>query len=305
MRHFLSDRWSSSLSRPPKKAASAGFTLVEMLAVVVIISMLAALMLPALVGARARARIAQCCHNQSELGKAILQYEVAKNKLPGYANHITTGTSSTSAVGYTVSWVPVLFPYMGRMDLWEGDSASGVVGWRRVGVGVSTSKPMAVAKIPLLVCPDDEQEADYPLSYVVSVGTATDDPTSGLETQTNLFRNLSLFSQKAITLSSVKSPSRRPMLSERAFPLGGVKANRDWTFRGTQSEPMVASLGFRWPMLAATAGTTSVSGPFIEAVPNNHPIHAGIVNITFCDGHTESVSLDTMCDAFDYAPITQ
>ncbi|MEN6557571.1 MAG: DUF1559 domain-containing protein [Thermoguttaceae bacterium] len=303
MRHFA-DR-SSNKSLPAKKAISAGFTLVELLAVVVIISMLVGLMLPALIGARARARIAQCCHNQGELGKAIIQYEVAKNKLPGYANHISTGTSGSATVGYTVSWVPVLFPYLGRMDLWEG--TTGTDSWRRVGTNGNT--PATPTSMPLLVCPDDELPNNGTLSYVVSVGSATD-ATGGSATQNSVFRNLSMFPQKAITLSSVKSPSRRPMLSERTYMLDTTAetSGRCWDARGQQNYAMVERCGFRWPDVAPVtdADKKSVSEPFIETkVSGDHPIHAGIVNITFCDGHVESVSIDATCDAFDYAPITQ
>ncbi|MGQ9915175.1 MAG: prepilin-type N-terminal cleavage/methylation domain-containing protein [Thermogutta sp.] len=54
------------------------FTLVELLVVVVIISILVALLLPAIVGSRERARSAQCQNRLSEIGKACLTYESEK-----------------------------------------------------------------------------------------------------------------------------------------------------------------------------------------------------------------------------------
>jgi prepilin-type N-terminal cleavage/methylation domain-containing protein len=133
--------------------APSAFTLVELLVVVVIISMLAGLLLPALIGARGRARIAQCTNHQGELGKAIHQYEIAKNRLPGYANHITTAGTDTTATGYTVGWVPVLFPYMGRMDLWEG--TSGTDSWRR-SIALNATYLLNPPSMSLLLCPDDD-----------------------------------------------------------------------------------------------------------------------------------------------------
>ena len=79
--------------------------------VIVIISMLVGLLTPALISARGRARIAQCTNNQHELALAITQYDVAKHHLPGYINLVH---------GTAVSWVPVLFPFLDRNDLWEG-----------------------------------------------------------------------------------------------------------------------------------------------------------------------------------------
>ena len=89
----------------------SAFTLVELLVVIVIISMLVGLLMPAMISARGRARIAQCTNNQHELSLAVQQYDGAKQHLPGYINRILiAGTSNYAAV----SWVPVLFPFWGE-----------------------------------------------------------------------------------------------------------------------------------------------------------------------------------------------
>lgn len=238
---------------PPSRAAR-GFTLVELLVVVVIISILMGLLLPAIVGARARARIAQCTNNQKELGSAILQYELAKKRLPGYANRI--------ANTITASWVPVLFPYLGRMDLWEGAN-----GWRS---GDSTTN---VVYIKQLICPD--MPATGPaLTYVVNVGVGSN---------TGLFRDLTATS--SISLSDVKSPSRQPMISELAAP-----ADRRWD--EIDSAVTAVQFGFPWPENLAAAGV-----PVTDMLP---PIHPGIVIITFCDGRVESVADDTLCSVYAF-----
>ena len=72
----------------PFRLLPFAFTLVELLVVVTIIGILIALLMPAVLAARERARIAQCTSNQREVGLAIMQYEVAKQKYPGYANTI-------------------------------------------------------------------------------------------------------------------------------------------------------------------------------------------------------------------------
>ena len=243
----------------PRPSSLHGFTLVELLVVITIISMLIGLLLPAVMSARGRARITQCTNNQKELGLAILHYDLAKGHLPGYANRI----GSTKA-----SWIPVLFPFLGRMDLWEG-----ATGWRSGGTSLNP-------RIPQLICPDESPTGDCPLSYVVNVGLATGGDT--LANQTSVFRHLFDFSTTAITMSNIKSPSRRPMLSELALP-----ANRQWNDTGTSVTG--DQLGFLWP----NDGTGTVGAAIT-------PIHPGIVIVTFCDGHVESLSDDTACSVYDY-----
>lgn len=63
------------MSRTARRPASIGaFTLIEMLVVVGIISLLAALLFPVLISARSKARSAVCLSNMKQIGDAILLY---------------------------------------------------------------------------------------------------------------------------------------------------------------------------------------------------------------------------------------
>ncbi len=275
-----------------KRSRGGGFTLVELLVVVVIIAMLVGLLLPAVLSARARARITQCTNNQRELGTAVINYATQKQHLPGYANTIyDKGIDQNVAV----SWIPVLLPFLGRNDLWKGDGL-----WRSYPDNAS-SNPNFSPGIGQLVCPSVMSKPSGPmLTYTVNVGPIIPDETDST-TQQGVFRNRAA-GVPDVFLSDIPSHSQRPMISESTY-LANVAAgpvNRYWNL--TSDDPAIITanqFGFIWPLeLPLTSPThNALIG---EVLP---PIHPGIVIVTFCDGHVESLSEDGECRVYDWQPI--
>lgn len=135
------------------------FTLVELLVVISILSLLVALLLPAVMAARGSARRAQCQNNLHNVGLAMLSELSAKRRFPASGHFGVAGYAPYH------SWVVALLPWLERADLaeeWKLDRPSTDPGNQSLGrVG-----------LPILVCPDDisEQAGEGNLSYAVNGG---------------------------------------------------------------------------------------------------------------------------------------
>ena len=160
---------------------SSGFTLVEMLVVISIITVLAALILPAVQNAREAARRAECQNNIRQIGLAMTQFSTAKARLPArghwlsaadgtgqYVSRNSTTTAGTALAAH--SWVVDALPYLEQQEIhtrwnfhwpYHADDA-----------GNSTNLTLSGIFLKILVCPDDDtiQPGEGNLSYVVNGG---------------------------------------------------------------------------------------------------------------------------------------
>lgn len=96
--------------------SNSGLTLTELLAVIAIIGVLVALLLPAIQNARERARQVQCASNLIQLIVAVQNYEDAVNAYPP-GTIDTNGPIVNLPQGYHHNWIEQILPYVELQNL--------------------------------------------------------------------------------------------------------------------------------------------------------------------------------------------
>lgn len=279
-----------------------GFTLAELLVVITIIGMLIALLVPAVTGARDAARRTQCGNFQSNLGKAIIQYELSKQHFPPYAK--TLGSR------YNINWAVQILPYMGRSDVWAE--------WQAWQSGTRPNANAAV-KLDFFRCPNQTNADPYRLSYAVNCGMWDNNSGGYFDWPANgIFMNqadltdggapaVAATNQKFVSMGDIKDGTQYTILLTENLQAGNwvnISGNQAvangveyalgvlWWPRGWNGG-VEAPIGTNNPQLKINVQRDTVSPNQYHARPSAN--HGNLVVVTFCDGHQRQ-----MKDSMEY-----
>jgi prepilin-type N-terminal cleavage/methylation domain-containing protein len=307
-----------------------GFTLVELLVVISIIGMLVAMLLPAVQAAREAGRRANCQNNQKQWGLAMLGFESARGKFPGFFGQIAKipGAAAGNCEYYWGSWMVSAFPYMEHKDLFTqwttGNMANGLVYLQEAHCPSS---------------PSVESAGETTFSYQVNGGRAGicsyaysgayyDIPACGVfdvDVPTDTIKGTpwpEFANKRSVSMSSIQDgTSSTLMLSENTqemsfsgytgtgwalYPVGTDIASADAMGNPTAGflvSKAERTLCFRIPQAVSTSYPNgmeyinqNVDEPSRDCRPASH--HPGVVIVTFCDNHQYILSEDVELRVF-------
>jgi prepilin-type N-terminal cleavage/methylation domain-containing protein/prepilin-type processing-associated H-X9-DG protein len=172
-------------------ACQKAFTIIELLVVISIISVLLALLVPAVLRARSAARRTDFLHRMRQVGQALNTFAISKGRYPGYVDRILSYRSDVDprfmedrlthygGLGRPETWVVKILP-----ELEQGSLQEAIIDVRRVPHKRQIISPEVKPGtdffpfLPVLACPSDTSfERNYPcLSFVVNCGVADPAP---------------------------------------------------------------------------------------------------------------------------------
>jgi prepilin-type N-terminal cleavage/methylation domain-containing protein/prepilin-type processing-associated H-X9-DG protein len=168
-------------SRTEKQTSRNGFTLVELIVVIVVALILVSLTLPAIESARASARKVACLNNMRNVGLAIINFSSGqKSQLPLLVDphqQVSTDESPNAQAAHDdLSWCTTILPFLDnvafrqRWDATASQAASATLNQS----AITQLGYLNATRFPVFICPDDALNTERgALSYVVNVGYVT------------------------------------------------------------------------------------------------------------------------------------
>ncbi len=131
-----------------------GFTLVELLVVIVIIGILISMLLPAVQAARESARRAQCLNNLKQLALGLHNYHGAYQIFPPSSNWNGIPAESGNTANLSRNWVISILPFIEQQALFNSFVFS-----NSSGAPVYITDPLNAtargSQLPVMLCPTD------------------------------------------------------------------------------------------------------------------------------------------------------
>ena len=150
---------------PPKSRRRAGFSIIELLAVIFVIAMILSLMLPALLSGREAARRVSCVNNLRQISLALQNYIEEMGVLPpGVVN--TAGPVPNRPEDYQIGWLVQILPMMEQQYMYSAFDSS-------LSVFAPENTTVSRVRISTYLCPNEFPSAPLstaPLPAVKGLG---------------------------------------------------------------------------------------------------------------------------------------
>jgi prepilin-type processing-associated H-X9-DG protein/prepilin-type N-terminal cleavage/methylation domain-containing protein len=256
------------------RVRTRGFTIVELLVVLLMIGLLLLLLMPAVQMGREAARRAQCSSNLMQITAGVLSYEQAHRVLPpGVVN--AEGPVRSEPDGYHFSWLVQVLPFVGR------ESVYGAFDFR-AGVYAPANTTARAAAISMFVCPSAKSPPRPGGSVPSSFAACHNDVESPIASDNHgvFFLNSSLRSDE------IEDGARHTIfLGEKLFDAGDF----GWA-SGTRAT--LRNMGAPVNSLVPRAGPAGGSPPEVDplAVGSFSSRHPNGANFAFGDGSVRFVS---------------
>lgn len=208
--------------RTVRTSACAGFTLIELLVIIAIVSILLALLAPAVMDSRRAARRAQCASRLRQIELATMAFHDAHNMFPPYYNPDAPAPRPLGLARYYSAHCQIL-PYLEEIALFNalnfqanlGDTSVVDYGLTPLNWDLATNTTVMTTALPVFFCPDDPAPLDpagsMGTNYRANVGPGVSFG-SAIEHLTGPFTNWSAASARDVTdgLSHTVAYSEKP-----------------------------------------------------------------------------------------------
>ncbi|WP_339734155.1 DUF1559 domain-containing protein [uncultured Gimesia sp.] len=155
-----------------------GFSLIELVVVIIVIGILVSLTLPAINGTRRPARRLACLNNMRNVGLAVVHFSSGANsELPLLVNpNLETDPANANAGNDNLSWCTTVLPFMDAVGFRQRWDATAHLASKDGATAEQIQALTALnnTRFPVFNCPGDQFNTDRgALSYAVNVGYVT------------------------------------------------------------------------------------------------------------------------------------